>query len=131
MPEESVIVARSYCRICTSQCGILVDVAAGEVVRVRGDRDHPLSQGYTCAKGRAPTPAAVTQIVAAVGEHRDDTGPFDVVITGRTQPAEPDAARETAGSIAAAGATWWLEGFRPGPGEYAAALRRVDAGPPQ
>ena len=78
----------------------------------------------------APTPEAVTQIVAAVGEHRDGTGPFDVVITGRTQPAEPDAARETAGSIAAAGATWWLEGFRPGPGEYAAALRRVDAGPP-
>jgi anaerobic selenocysteine-containing dehydrogenase len=53
LPEESVVVARSYCRICTSQCGILVDVAAGEVVRVRGDRDHPLSQGYTCAKGRA------------------------------------------------------------------------------
>jgi alkanesulfonate monooxygenase SsuD/methylene tetrahydromethanopterin reductase-like flavin-dependent oxidoreductase (luciferase family) len=78
----------------------------------------------------APTPEAVTQIVAAVGEHRDGTGPFDVVITGRTQPAEPEAARETTGSIAAAGATWWLEGFRPGPGEYEAALRRVDAGPP-
>jgi alkanesulfonate monooxygenase SsuD/methylene tetrahydromethanopterin reductase-like flavin-dependent oxidoreductase (luciferase family) len=29
------------------------------------------------------------------------------------------------------GATWWLEGFRPGPGEYEAAMRRADAGPPK
>ena len=44
---------RSYCRICTSQCGILVDTDGDQVQRVRGDRDHPMSQGYTCAKGRA------------------------------------------------------------------------------
>jgi hypothetical protein len=24
---------------------------------------------------------------------------------------------------------WWLEGFRPAPGEYAAALRRIEARP--
>ena len=53
MSGEPITTARSYCRICTSQCGILVDVAGDEVIRVRGDRDHPLSQGYTCAKGRA------------------------------------------------------------------------------
>ena len=44
---------RSFCRVCTSVCGILVDVDGDEVVRVRGDQDHPLSHGYTCAKGRA------------------------------------------------------------------------------
>jgi anaerobic selenocysteine-containing dehydrogenase len=44
---------RSFCRICTSQCGILVDLDGDQVQRVRGDRDHPMSQGYTCAKGRA------------------------------------------------------------------------------
>src|SRR5262245_4303330 len=48
---------RSFCRVCTAVCGILVDVRAAddggeEVVRVRGDRDHPFSHGYTCAKGR-------------------------------------------------------------------------------
>ncbi|WP_436789772.1 molybdopterin-containing oxidoreductase family protein [Yinghuangia sp. YIM S10712] len=43
---------RSFCRVCTSVCGILVDVDGDEVVKVRGDRDHPLSQGYTCPKGR-------------------------------------------------------------------------------
>jgi anaerobic selenocysteine-containing dehydrogenase len=34
-------------------CGILVDVSGDEVVRVRGDKDHPLSHGYACPKGRA------------------------------------------------------------------------------
>ncbi|MBL7486864.1 molybdopterin-dependent oxidoreductase [Frankia sp. AgB1.9] len=44
---------RSFCRICTSVCGILVETDGDEVVRVRGDRDHPLSRGYTCPKGRS------------------------------------------------------------------------------
>lgn len=44
---------RSFCRVCTAVCGILVDVEGDEVVRVRGDRDHPFSHGYTCPKGRA------------------------------------------------------------------------------
>jgi anaerobic selenocysteine-containing dehydrogenase len=44
---------RSFCRICTAVCGILVDVDGDEVVRVRGDADHPFSHGYTCPKGRA------------------------------------------------------------------------------
>lgn len=77
-----------------------------------------------------PTAAVVTEIVAAIGEQRTSTDPFDVVITGRTSPDQPAAARETVEPIAAAGATWWLEGFRPGAGEYAAALRRIEAGPP-
>src|SRR5262245_42484408 len=44
---------RSFCRICTTLCGILVDVSGEEVRRVRGDRDHPFSHGYTCPKGRS------------------------------------------------------------------------------
>jgi anaerobic selenocysteine-containing dehydrogenase len=53
MPEQQVTTTRSFCRVCTSVCGILVDTVGEQVVRVRGDRDHPMSQGYTCAKGRA------------------------------------------------------------------------------
>ncbi len=53
MPEQQVRTSRSFCRICTSVCGILVDTVDEQVVRVRGDRDHPMSQGYTCIKGRA------------------------------------------------------------------------------
>ncbi|MBI3228550.1 MAG: molybdopterin-dependent oxidoreductase [Mycolicibacterium cosmeticum] len=44
---------RSFCRVCTSVCGILVDVDGDDVLAVRGDKDHPFSRGYTCAKGRA------------------------------------------------------------------------------
>jgi anaerobic selenocysteine-containing dehydrogenase len=51
--ESEVRTVRSFCRICTAICGILVDVEGDEVLRVRGDRDHPLSHGYTCPKGRA------------------------------------------------------------------------------
>lgn len=50
---DDVRTVRSFCRICTSVCGILVDVRDDEVIRVRGDRKHPLSRGYTCPKGRA------------------------------------------------------------------------------
>jgi anaerobic selenocysteine-containing dehydrogenase len=51
--ERAIRTERSYCRICTSQCGILVDIDGDEVVKVRGDRDHPVTHGYTCPKGRA------------------------------------------------------------------------------
>jgi anaerobic selenocysteine-containing dehydrogenase len=44
---------RTYCRICTNQCGVVVDVAGDRVVKVKGDFNHPLSKGYTCPKGRA------------------------------------------------------------------------------
>ena len=44
---------RSFCRVCTSVCGILVEVDGDEVIAVHGDRDHPFSHGYTCPKGRA------------------------------------------------------------------------------
>jgi len=77
------------------------------------------------------TPAVVAEIVAMVREQQAADGPFDVVITGRTRPDEPDEAKDVTGAIAAAGATWWLEGFRPQPGEHDAALRRIDAGPPR
>lgn len=53
MAKGDVVSIRSHCKICTSQCGIVVDVAGDQVVKVKGDRDNPLSKGYTCPKGRA------------------------------------------------------------------------------
>ncbi len=44
---------KSFCRFCHVFCGVEVDVDAGRVVGVRGDRDNAVSQGYTCQKGRA------------------------------------------------------------------------------
>jgi anaerobic selenocysteine-containing dehydrogenase len=50
---RDVQTVRSFCRICTAVCGIVVEVSGDQVVRVRGDQDHPFSHGYTCGKGRA------------------------------------------------------------------------------
>ena len=44
---------RTFCRICQAYCGLLADVEDGRVVSIRADRDHPVSRGYTCTKGRA------------------------------------------------------------------------------
>ena len=41
------------CRICTNGCPIVVDVEDGRAVRVRGDVDNAVYQGYLCPKGRA------------------------------------------------------------------------------
>lgn len=37
---------RTEHRVCTSTCGILVDIEGDQVVRVRGDKEHPITQGY-------------------------------------------------------------------------------------
>ncbi|MFW0785241.1 molybdopterin-dependent oxidoreductase [Gordonia sp. CPCC 206044] len=42
----------SFCRLCASSCGVLVDVVDGRIDRVLGDTRHPISGGYTCPKGR-------------------------------------------------------------------------------
>jgi anaerobic selenocysteine-containing dehydrogenase len=66
MSEPETQTIRSFCRICTAICGIVVDVVGDEVVRVRGDPDHPLSHGYTCPKGRA-LPRSTTTPTASSG----------------------------------------------------------------
>lgn len=43
----------ALCRICGSYCPILVTVEDGRPVKVTGDPDAPLYEGYTCPKGRA------------------------------------------------------------------------------
>ncbi len=55
-----MIEARSFCRICTGHCGLIVSIdAAGAPVAARGDRDDPHSIGYICSKG-ATSPQAHT-----------------------------------------------------------------------
>lgn len=42
----------TYCRICTSACGMIAEVEDGELVSFKADRDHPLSGCNSCSKGR-------------------------------------------------------------------------------
>ena len=49
MPETK----KTFCRFCHVFCGLEVDVEDNRVIAVRGDHDNPVSEGYTCPKGRA------------------------------------------------------------------------------
>jgi anaerobic selenocysteine-containing dehydrogenase len=40
----------SACILCECNCGILVELEGRRLARVRGDRAHPSSRGYTCEK---------------------------------------------------------------------------------
>ncbi len=53
MSERIKRTEHSFCRICTSLCGIVVELEGEQVQRVRGDKDHPVTHGYLCPKGRA------------------------------------------------------------------------------
>jgi anaerobic selenocysteine-containing dehydrogenase len=64
--SQATVSKRSYCKICTNQCGVVVDVAGNQIVRVKADSAHPLSKGYMCPKGRAlgrshHNPGAITR----------------------------------------------------------------------
>ncbi len=49
----AIVEEKSFCRICGSGCGILVERDGDEILKVRADESHPVSRGYTCPKGRA------------------------------------------------------------------------------
>ncbi|MEV5651930.1 molybdopterin-dependent oxidoreductase [Nocardia sp. NPDC052254] len=101
----------SYCRLCASSCGVLLDVEDGRITRVLGDARHPISRGYTCAKGRragalthgadrlttsvrraedgAPTPVTVPAAVADIARRLratvEEHGPDAVALFMGTQ----------------------------------------------
>ena len=53
MTTPPVEAKRTYCRVCMTHCGLIAEVAGDQIVKVRGDLDHPITRGYTCPKGRA------------------------------------------------------------------------------
>jgi anaerobic selenocysteine-containing dehydrogenase len=52
-PTHASSTDRFNCQLCSSLCGMVALVEDGRIVKVAGDRDDPISRGYTCAKGRA------------------------------------------------------------------------------
>lgn len=48
MTEKDVV---TFCRICEPMCGLVATVEDGRLAQVRPDRDHPVSQGFSCPKG--------------------------------------------------------------------------------
>lgn len=84
----------TYCRICQAACGVLADVRDNRIVRITGDRDNPMSRGFTCPKGRRggdllAGPERLTQSQA-----RNASGAFEPI-------AAEDAAQRIAGQLQA------------------------------
>ena len=42
----------TYCRICEASCGFIAEVENNRIMKYYADKDHPVSQGYSCVKGR-------------------------------------------------------------------------------
>jgi probable F420-dependent oxidoreductase len=76
------------------------------------------------------SPDEVRDIATYVAAHRQDDGPFDLVIGGETPGDDPSQAASVIAPYADAGVTWWQEmvhGFR---GPLAAMRARIQQGPP-
>jgi thiosulfate reductase/polysulfide reductase chain A len=48
--KSGVEIKRSICTLCGTNCGLLVYVQDGKVVKVQGNPDYPASLGYTCKR---------------------------------------------------------------------------------
>ncbi len=46
-------VVQTYCRNCPSICGLKMEVEDNRIKTIRGDREHPLTDGYICIKGQS------------------------------------------------------------------------------
>ena len=44
---------RTFCRVCEPACGLVARVEDGRLVRLRPDREHPITRGFACHKGLA------------------------------------------------------------------------------
>jgi len=42
----------TYCRICEGSCGFIVEIENNQIIKYYPDKDHPVSKGYSCIKGR-------------------------------------------------------------------------------
>jgi anaerobic selenocysteine-containing dehydrogenase len=74
MTNTGTVEHQSFCRICNAMCGIVVTTEGDRITRVRGDADHPLSNGYVCPKGRA------------LGAFHHDPRRLDHPLVGRVAP---------------------------------------------
>ncbi|MFH1628188.1 MAG: molybdopterin-dependent oxidoreductase [Pseudomonadota bacterium] len=43
---------RTYCGLCHPRCGLLIEIEDGRAVNVKGDKDHPITRGMICSRGR-------------------------------------------------------------------------------
>jgi anaerobic selenocysteine-containing dehydrogenase len=51
---EEVTLKKTYCKVCMTNCGMVAEVVDDrKILKVTADREHPITKGYSCPKGRA------------------------------------------------------------------------------
>lgn len=76
------------------------------------------------------TPAVVADIAAWIAEHRQSSGPFDIVIEGITTGTSHQADRDQLQPMAEAGATWFIESRWESDQSAESIRERIRRGPP-
>lgn len=75
--------AKSFCRLCIAACGTVLTVDKNRLVDIRGDREHPISNGYICYKG-LQAPAAHNDASRQLYTlKRNESGGFERIDTER------------------------------------------------
>jgi formate dehydrogenase len=49
--REVTTTKRTFCRVCEPACGLIATVRDDQLIALKADRDHPVSQGFVCNKG--------------------------------------------------------------------------------
>lgn len=137
MGQTDSVSIRSHCRICTNQCGIVVDVAGGDTItRVKGDFANPISEGYTCPKGRAVGrqhhhPDAITHPMMQAADGSLETVDWDACLddlAARLKRVIDEHGPGSVGFYFGSGLGMDAAGFRMGEAFYNA-LGQLGAGP--
>lgn len=72
-------IRKTFCRHCMSLCGLDVEVENNRVIRVRGDRAHPVSRGYSCAMGQHNMAVQTDPMRLVSAQQRREDGSYAAV----------------------------------------------------
>jgi alkanesulfonate monooxygenase SsuD/methylene tetrahydromethanopterin reductase-like flavin-dependent oxidoreductase (luciferase family) len=81
-------------------------------------------------EGNDPSPEVIGRIKAWMTAHRDVSAPFDIIVEGVTDGADPEATRQRLKPLADAGATWWIESRWDDEETAETLMARIRQGPP-
>lgn len=74
--EPGLTRAHTICRACHAQCALIVELSDGRPVKIFGDKDNPVTKGFSCIKGRnlaayREIPSRLTTSMKRVGDGFD------------------------------------------------------------
>jgi thiosulfate reductase/polysulfide reductase chain A len=52
MVDTGIEIKKSICTFCAGNCGVLVHVKGQEILKIEGNREHPISRGFICERPR-------------------------------------------------------------------------------